>query len=872
MIVATGIEAEAELPFAALLELAMPLRHHLDELTGQQADALRSALALAEDPPPNNSRLAACSGLLGLLRSAARATPLLVLIDDAQWLDAASRECIGYAARRLANTPVGLIATARPSTQLVAFPGELTLAGLARDDARTLLRAVAPELAPSTVESLLDACAGSPLALKELPALLSDAQRRGAAPFVPAPRPGGDLWTAFARRLAALTPPSRTSVVVAAVSFDRDVASLLDACRDLGLQPGAVEEADEAGVLVLRGNRFDFAHPLIRGVAYGEASAAERRRAHEALACRSDADSSAWHRAAAALGPSEEIATALEAAGRQAAARGAQSAAADALERAAGLSESADARAGRLRDCGLAAALGGDYERAAAVLESIEQVDQPQLRATVQQLLALVTLNGGVRDALSNHERLTEEGERIAALDPTLGAELHADAAVVATVAGDCDLALTSSERATALLLPDAPAAARCRVLAVNGMGLALRGRVADGGPVLERAAGLLEHVDPLSPAAQVIAFALHMRLCSGAARPLRDDVLALEAGARAAGGYGLTPYYLLVAADAAYRLGDWDAAEREIDDAITSAEYSCQRGPLSIALIVRARLHAACGRPDAARADADAGVEAALPAGYGATLLWAQAARGFLALGLSDAEGAIEELEGLEDLVSFASLEDPVIVPWAPDLVEAYSRVGREEDARRVATTLADQARRGSVPLAGALAARCNGVLSEDEIDVSFERACDLHEAAGAPFETARTMLAWGRRLHRARRRMEARERLRDAHARFERLGAQPWAESALAELRAAGGRMRRAQREPDELTAQEVRVARAVARGATNREVAAELFLSPKTIEFHLRLIYRKLGVRSRTQLAHLVADGGLERPRPPSETSVE
>ena len=292
----------------------------------------------------------------------------------------------------------------------------------------------------------------------------------------------------------------------------------------------------------------------------------------------------------------------------------------------------------------------------------------------------------------------------------------------------------------------------------------------------------------------------------------------------------------------------------------MASAEHSAQRGPLSIALVVRARLHAVRGRGEAARADIDAAIAAAEPAGYGSTVLWAQAASGFLALGLGDADEAIADLEGVEQLVAFASLEDPLIVPWTPDLVEAYCRAGRIEDARRIAALLGGQAQRSGVPLALALAARCEGLVTDGPFDAAFERACELHADADSPFEAARTLLAWGSRLHRARRRMQARDNLRDAHAAFERLGAQPWAAHALAELRAAGGRRGRAV-ERDELTAQELRVARAVARGATNREVAAELFLSPRTVEFHLRLVFRKLGVRSRTQLARLVAEGGLD-----------
>jgi tetratricopeptide (TPR) repeat protein len=202
------------------------------------------------------------------------------------------------------------------------------------------------------------------------------------------------------------------------------------------------------------------------------------------------------------------------------------------------------------------------------------------------------------------------------------------------------------------VLPADAAAPLRCHALALLGMSRSLRGATAEGADVLDEAARLLAEVDPISPAAQSISFALHGRLCAGQARELRRQVMTLESAAREAGGYGLLPYPLLVAADAAYRLGDWQAAERDISEAVASAELSAQRGPLSIALVVRGRLHAARGRTEAARADIAASVGIAEPAGYGATVLWAQAALGFLALGLGDADAAIDELEALEQLV----------------------------------------------------------------------------------------------------------------------------------------------------------------------------------------------------------------------------
>jgi DNA-binding CsgD family transcriptional regulator len=242
--------------------------------------------------------------------------------------------------------------------------------------------------------------------------------------------------------------------------------------------------------------------------------------------------------------------------------------------------------------------------------------------------------------------------------------------------------------------------------------------------------------------------------------------------------------------------------------------------------------------------------------AGVHSLAVYAHAALGFLELSAGHVEAAIEELEVTERLVAECGLEEPTIIPWAPDLVEAYVRTGRNGEARRVLKTLAGQAKRADTGAAAAMAERCRGLVApEEEFDAHFALALEHDERDSMPFERARTSLAWGMRLHRARRRAEARDHLRAASALFEELGATPWAALARAELRAAGGRERRSLAD-DALTGQEERIARAAARGATTREIAAELFLSPKTVEWHLGRVYRKLGVQSRAELASALA----------------
>jgi DNA-binding CsgD family transcriptional regulator len=866
---AAGVESEARLPFAALGEIAEPFLDELGELPDPQAAAIAGALALAPPSEESADRLAIAAGFLALLRTAAADGPVLTLVDDAHWLDAPSAECLGYAARRLADCAVLFLAAVREEEGQRAFTGrmigELRLSGLDRDDALVLLRASTTELARPAAEAVIDVAVGNPLALLELPGLMSEDQRRGLAPLGPAPAPGGALGAAFERRVDVAGAEARAALLVAAASMDRELTPVVSACRQLGIDERGLERAESARLLELAADQFSFAHPLLRGVVYGGATPAERRRVHRALADHTPEDSRPWHLAAATIGPDEQVAEALEAVAHRATARGAHSTAADAFERAARATADPGTRSRHLLRAAGAAGLGAAYDRAASLLETVTAIDEPVLRARIRHLLGLVTLVGGTRDAIANNQMLTEEADRVRDLDASLAATLHADAGVMAVVGGDSRLALASAERAMAMLPEAAEPGTRCQVLSILGMGLGLCGRASEAREAFDRAGELLPNVHPLTPTAQSVSFALHARICTGQEEVLRREALSFGSTGRDAGTVGLLPHYLMVAADAAYRLGDWEGAARDADEAIETADDSGQRGPLSIALVVRARLHAAVGEEAAARSAAERGIAVAEPIGYSATAMWARAALGFLELGVDRPGDAIVELEESGRLARNGGLEDPIIVPWASDLVEAYARAGRHDDARRIASDLTQRAKASGVPLALALAERCEGLLAEDEFERRFERALELHEQAGAPFERGRTLLALGSRLHRARRRVAARDQLRAAREIFERLGAQPWVDRTRAELSAAGAIDRVPVADPDELTAQEVRVAEAVARGATNKQVAAELFLSPKTIEFHLGRVYRKLGIHSRTELATLVAEGRLEAERP-------
>ena len=867
---ARGVEAESELPFAGLSDLLGPLVDRMVELPGPQAEALAGALGLA--PPAPGDRFAVCAATLGVLRASAEREPLLTVVDDAHWLDAASLECLLFAARRRPGRVAVLLAARGGDPDPLAGHGlaELELVPLDPASSRRLLRASAPDLAPPVAEALVEAAAGNPLALLELPVTLSPEQRRGDSSLDRPLVPGAGIARVYRSRFERLPGETRDALLVAATAESEALAPIVVACQSLGLEAADLEPAEDAGLVRLTADRLSFTHPLVRGAVVRAATAARRRRAHRLLAEVESGERRAWHLAGGALGPDEAAAAALEEAATVAAGRRAYASASAAFERAASLTAEPAPKARRLLGAGQTALLAARLAQAFPLLDQAAGLEvEPALHARIQHHRGVLLLWAGRLE--SAMALLEAEADRTAAGDPVAAAVMLADAAVAATAAGDCRRALATARRAAELLGDAGVAEARAPVLAILGWALALCGEVAAARPVLEEVDRLLPEVDPLSPAAQSIQLSLNSRLPFEEYERARSSSLAVAAAAREAGALAAIPYPLVVAVDAGIRLGEWDAAEAEAEEAVRLAVETGHGPALMHAFALRARLAAARGRDQESRDSIAGALALAKPIGAGSMIVLVQGVRGFLELGLGRVDAAIAELEEMACLVEACGLAEPSLIPWRPDLVEAYVMAGRVDDAHVVAHELAVEAERTGGAWARAATARCRGLLARSRFDERFREALALHEQRPMPFERARTLLVYGSRLHRARRRVEARERLRQAKAIFDELGATPWAARAEAELRAAGAIRRRPSAGPDELTPQELRVALAVARGATNREVAVELFLSPKTVEFHLGQIYRKLGVRSRTQLAGLVAAGTLERAAEAGERSI-
>jgi DNA-binding CsgD family transcriptional regulator len=854
---ARGVESEAELAFSALSDLLAPISDRLEALPAPQSAALAAAVALG--PPTPGDRLAVCVATLGLLRAAAATRPVVAVVDDVQWLDASSRECVLYAARR-AGGPIMIALAVRDPWHALERAGlpELQLEPVDDDASLELLRRTAPDLAPSVAVTIADAAAGNPLALVELPGALTGDQRAGIAALELPLAPGTRLHDALARRLDELDPLARRALVVAAAHVGDDLATIAAACAGAQTDVGWLAPAEERDLVHIGGGRVEFAHPLIRGAVYQEATAGERRRAHRALAGVLDGEQRAWQLAAAAIGPDEDVAAELEQVAAGAAARRAFAPASTALERAARLSPEPEAVARRLLAAGQAAGAAGAPDRAIALLEdaATAAVDEA-LRAQAQHFRGLMLLWSGKVEQGTN--LLVSEAERAAQHDPVLAGQMLAGAANGSSASTAYHRAEALAERAAALLGDGGDPTARAHVLATQGWILVLRGKTRRARDLLTEAEGLAERLDPLGPQWAGLHLIMRARVpLEELERALAESVAVCER-AREAGALATLGGALIIAADAGFRLGDWDVTDATTSEAIRLAGDTGQSIWLGYALTFRARLAAARGNEEESRDAALAAHELAESEHIHSGRRFVHGALGFLELSLGRIDEAIAELEIVERILEGTGLEEPTTVPFAPDLIEAYVRVGRTGDAQRVLATLERQAALTGNTFAGAASARCRGML-EDDFDPAFAEALGLHDRRPMPFERARTLLALGQRLHRARRRAEARERLREAEAGFERLGAAAWAAKAQNELRAAGARRRTAR--TNELTPQELRVATAARRGASNREIAAELFLAPKTIEFHLTQIYRKLGIRSRTQLvATLVRNAEID-----------
>ena len=857
---ARGYESESAISFAGLADLLGPVLPLLDTLPAPQARALAGALSLG--PPEPGGQFPVCAATLGLLAAAAEESPLLVVVDDVHWLDASSREAVLFAARRLRAEGIGLLLASRPVPERdgeYAGIRALALSALSFADAAGIFDGLAPAATAMTRRRIYDDAAGNPLGIREL--CRAD-ERYGPPSGAPALPPDARLTRAIGQRLADLPDDTRSALLLVAVAEGTAADLVLRAVRHAGLGLAALAPAEEAGLVTVGETRIRFRHPLMRSALYGAASAHARARAHACLAevlagepGPAAADARAWHLAAARLPPDEETARLLDATGLRARRRGGYEEAARALEQAARFCAGQE-RAVRLLRAARSWQLAGRTGRVGALLAQARPLaEDPQLAGRIRHVDAFVRM--WRQPPVAGLAGLTEAAGDVARTDPRRAALMYADAAVACFMLGRIAEALRLTRTAHELSRGGRSVDRTVTGVALAGA-LALTGHRAEATAELAAVRPALDAADPLAQA-QEYGHAAYICLW------LDDDEQAahwldrLTRRAREAGTFGVLPQALAVAAELAFRRGRWAESVAFAHESVTLAVQSRQASLYSRHFV--ARMHGVQGRIAECLGEIDLITTTARRLGVACMAPFTDHSLGLVALAGGDAPAAIRALERVRDHPMVRETANPSVLPWAYDLAEAYARAGRARDAQDLL--------RAAGPLPGdaapawqhAVAERCRGLLAtREEVDVRFAAALGWHERSGMPFERARTLLCLGERLRRGRQRAAARTPLRQAVDVFDRLGATAWASRTRQELTASGEAEARLTGTvvgaTAGLTPQELQVAMTVARGATNSEAAAALFLSRKTVEYHLSNVYRKTRLQSRAELATLLA----------------
>jgi len=856
---AVGVESEAQLEFSGLLEVCWPMRDALDELPEHQADVLRSALGIG--PGEEQDRFSVGAATLGLLAASAEVNPVCVLVDDAQWLDPASQDALIFATKRLQADRAALLFGARDGEERpfdAPGVGSISLTGLPREAATQLLRrADAAELAPEVAERLYRATRGNPLALLELPALLSAEQLAGTAPLRDPLPAGSNVERAFARRTEALPASSQSALAVAAVSSSSDADVVAAALVGLGLPAAALEPAEDAGLIRVIDGRLEFRHPLVRSAVFHGAPAADRRSAHralaEALAGSPHREARAWHLAGAALGPDEEAAEALAHAAEHARGRGGYAAAAAALERAARLSPDARLGTERLAAAADAAWRAGSTEAASdLVREALGRAPDDAVRAEALRLQGSIEFFAGNGDAAAT--AILEAVALLEDTDPDAAVAAAADAVNALVRVRQPARALETALKARSLAPEDGGEADAEATIAV-GYALCFAGGYGEADPHLRRAVELSRTRTTAPSFLQVSRLSAALGWL-GRYEDAHAFLAQTVAHARGTGAVGSLAPLLVAAAWQGLHASRFNEAYADANEALALAEEFDQPVTGVQSLGVLAWVSALRGDEARCREYGEETQRRAAEFGFKLYGLLASLCFGLLDLGYGRVERAIAEIEAVARHADERQLYLPGVSPQL-ELAEANIRAGRTAEAEAMLAAF-DQSQLAPVPIFRAQAERCRGLLADTEkFDAHFASALELHSQAQSPYALARTRLCFGERLRRSGRRVEAREQLRAALETFDRVGAAPSSEKVGAELRASGETIRRREsHEVEELTPQELQIALQVSEGKSNKEAGAALFLSHKTIEFHLSRIYRKLDIHSRAELIRLYA----------------
>jgi len=852
----TGIQTELGLEFASLHQLLVPFLPGIEELPGPQRQALQVAFGQAEGPPASLFLVGLAA--LTLLARAAEDQPVLCLIDDAQWLDADSARALAFVARRLYADRVGMvIAVSGPESehkfeQLPSVP----LSGLPAAEAGQLLRSVAPAPVDArVVDRILADTERMPLALVEVGAEFSADELAGRA-ALPEPMPlGSRLADRFRRKAARLDPDTLSFLLLVAAEGCGNRAVVWDAAQQDGIDAeAAAAAAESAGVIELSAGSIRFRHPLIRSAAYHIASDTDRRRAHYLLSLAADpdrdADLRAWHRSAAATGPDEGVAVELERAADRAQVRGGYAARAAMLRRSAELSGDVGRRAARELRLAFAELKSGHPETAQELVDAaLPRLADRRAQAEAERLRG---------DILFVQGRAPEAAQVLAgaarSLAPDYGAAREAMAAALRSAmwTGPAE----TRELATAAQSFPRPDRSEATVADLMLEGYAAR-----------YTAGYAAAVEPLRTAISRlqsedidVATALQWYgMATVAAASLWDDSALDFTGrfvraTRAQGALGAVPVALGLRGIADCLTGALAEAQDRWTEMREMLAYGGSRRVLGIDSLTEGMVLVYTGRLAEARAFGTAKMRESTAHGARGVASIGQAIVAMADVSAGNYDAAIHNAASVvrDDLPFLAEL-------ILPELIEAACRTGRRAEARSAFSTLSERALAAGTAVALGVRARCEALLSEDgRAEHAYEEAIGHLERSTAAVELARAHLHYGQWLRRSKRRRDARRELRAAFDMFDRIGAQEFAARAATELSAAGERAQpRTSATPADLTPQEARVAGLAVEGVTNNQIAAQLFISPRTVEYHLRKVFRKLGVSSRSQLSrHLPA----------------
>jgi DNA-binding CsgD family transcriptional regulator len=841
-----GVEAEMELPFAAVHQLCAPIVARLSALPEHQRNALSVALGLSSGDAPD--RFLVALAVLSVLSAVAEEQPLLCLVDDAQWLDGASDQVLGFVARRLLAESVAIVfAVGEPSTRR-EFEGlpSLRLGGLDKQDARALLaRAIPGRLDDRVRDRVVAETRGNPLALLELPRNMSAAELAGGFELLPAGDLTGHIEERYLRRVRALPEATQELVLLAAADPVGDATLVWRAAQRLEIEMTALAPAADADLLEI-GTEVRFRHPLVRSAVYRAASLGDRRRMHEALAEESDpeldAERRAWHRALAAAGPDEDVAAELEHSAGRAQTRGGVAAAAAFLERASALTVDPALRSRRALAAARAKHQAGSPESALALLASAHAGPMdPLQRAQAELLRAQVTFTS--HRGSDAPPLLLGAAKQLEPLDATLARETYLEALMAVQFAGRLagDDALEVAEAARAA--PPSPSP-RAPDLLLDGLAVLITEGHSAATPLLKRALDAFRSDDPFASGGF-----RWLWLAEEAAIEMWDHDTWHELAAREvqlvrdAGALTALPLALTASVVAQIFAGELAAAASSIDEVQIATEATGgELAPFGSLVLAawRGRETDLAGLIEATRRE------------VGLSLSTAQWANALLHNGLGQYESA---LAAAQQVVQPTNRLDATFNWVLPELIEAAARSGRADLAHDALQQLSEMTRAAGTNWGLGLDARSRALLSEGDLaDHLYREAIERLGRTRVRGEHARAHLLYGEWLRREGRRKDARAQLRTAHRMFTDMGMAAFAERAGRELQVTGETVRKRRAETrDDLTAQERQIAQLARDGLSNPEIGARLFLSPRTVEWHLRKVFSKLGIHSRRELAN-------------------